>query len=213
MKRAVDLLVAIPLLVLAGPLILLAAAFVRLSSGGPAFFSQIRVGRNAALFRCYKLRTMHAGTASLPTHQVAVGAVTPVGRILRRLKVDELPQLWNVLTGDMSLVGPRPCLPTQKDLIEHRQKLGVYVLRPGIERFGTNPRDQYVGPVVLREGRREVSELPIALPGPVDSMADCFRSPVTASELTFAKCASGRPPDSPQPRCQVAKSPLRGKCL
>jgi O-antigen biosynthesis protein WbqP len=131
-KRAVDFLIAVPLLAVASPVILVAAAWIRLTSAGPAFFSQIRVGQNAVPFRCHKLRTMYAGTAVLPTHQVAADAVTPVGRTLRRLKVDEFPQLWNVLVGDMSLVGPRPCLPIQEELIEHRRRLGVYALKPGI---------------------------------------------------------------------------------
>ncbi len=132
MKRALDLAIGVPCLILAGPIILVAAACVRLSSGGPAFFTQVRIGRNAVPFRCYKLRTMFAGTASLPTHQVAASAITPVGRILRRYKIDELPQLWNVLVGNMSLVGPRPCLPSQNELIGIRSRLGVYVLDPGI---------------------------------------------------------------------------------
>ena len=131
-KRAVDIAIAIPFLILTCPFILLAAASIRLTSTGPAFFSQIRVGQNAVPFRCRKLRTMYVGTASLPTHEIAAGAVTPVGRILRSLKIDELPQLGNVLAGDMSLVGPRPCLPTQEELIRHRQELGVYALKPGI---------------------------------------------------------------------------------
>jgi O-antigen biosynthesis protein WbqP len=132
MRRALDLALALPLAVLALPVVLAAAVWIRLSSRGPAFFSQERVGRHERPFRCRKLRTMYQGTRSMPTHEVSADAVTPVGRVLRRLKLDELPQLWNVIRGEMSLVGPRPCLPVQTELIERRRKLGVYALRPGI---------------------------------------------------------------------------------
>lgn len=132
LKRAVDLAIGIPCLVLACPVILLAAGWVKLSSSGPAFFSQVRIGKDAVPFRCHKLRTMFVDTASLPTHQISASTITRAGRVLRRSRIDELPQLWNVLIGNMSLVGPRPCLPTQDELISHRQRLGVYVLNPGI---------------------------------------------------------------------------------
>ncbi|MDQ2634786.1 MAG: sugar transferase, partial [Pseudomonadota bacterium] len=132
MKRALDLAMAVPLALLACPLVALAAAWIKLSSPGPAFFVQQRMGRHEKPFRCLKLRTMYEGTDTLPTHEVGEGAVTPAGRTLRRLKLDELPQLWNVFLGEMSLVGPRPCLPTQTELIERRRALGVYALRPGI---------------------------------------------------------------------------------
>lgn len=132
MKRAIDLAIAAPLLVLTLPVILLAAMLVRLTSPGGALLSQIRVGKDTVPFECLKLRTMYAGTPSLPTHSVGAAAITPLGRVLRRFKLDELPQLWNVLAGEMSLVGPRPCLPGQHELIECRQRLGVYALRPGI---------------------------------------------------------------------------------
>lgn len=132
MKRALDLALAIPLALLSGPLVALAVVWIRLTSAGPAFFAQERIGRQEKPFRCLKLRTMYQGTKSLPTHEVGREAVTPAGRVLRRLKLDELPQFWNVIKGEMSLVGPRPCLPTQKELIERRRQLGVYALRPGI---------------------------------------------------------------------------------
>ena len=132
MKRALDLALTVPLALLACPLVALAAAWIRLTSPGPVFFAQERVGRHEKHFRCLKLRTMYEGTRSLPTHEVGGEAVTRAGRTLRRLKLDELPQLWNVLKGEMSLVGPRPCLPTQTELIERRRALGVYALRPGI---------------------------------------------------------------------------------
>ena len=131
-KRAFDLIVSAPLLALTSPVLLVAMLVIRATSPGPAIFSQVRVGRGGSLFACRKLRTMHRGTPSLPTHEAPASSVTSVGKVLRRTKIDELPQLWNVLKGEMSLVGPRPCLPTQAELIERRRQLGVLAALPGI---------------------------------------------------------------------------------
>ncbi|MBZ9662173.1 sugar transferase [Mesorhizobium sp. ESP-6-4] len=131
-KRALDLAVAVPMLALASPVLLAAMLAIRATSAGPAIFSQIRVGRGGALFACHKLRTMYRETPSLPTHEAPARSVTAVGKVLRATKIDELPQLWNVLKGEMSLVGPRPCLPTQAELIERRKELAVLAALPGI---------------------------------------------------------------------------------
>jgi len=131
-KRAVDLVVAVLVAPIALPLVCALALIVRLESQGPALFSQIRIGRHGRPFLCRKLRTMFSDTPSAPTHELEASAVTASGRILRRWKLDELPQLWNVMRGEMSLVGPRPCLPVQQELIERRSRLGVLALRPGL---------------------------------------------------------------------------------
>lgn len=131
-KRFIDISGASIGLVLLSPVLLVAGLLVRWTSPGPCIFAQIRVGRNGEPFRCYKLRTMYADTASMPTHEVARAQITPVGQRLRRSKLDELPQLWNVLKGEMSLVGPRPCLPMQAELIAERRRRGVLQMRPGI---------------------------------------------------------------------------------
>jgi O-antigen biosynthesis protein WbqP len=132
MKRALDFFACALFLGLFWPVLLTIIVAIRIQSPGNAIFAQPRVGQNGRLFTCYKLRTMYSGTATLPTHQVAASAVTPLGELLRRFKIDELPQVWNVLTGDMSLVGPRPCLPSQVELLDARQRLGVLQVRPGI---------------------------------------------------------------------------------
>jgi O-antigen biosynthesis protein WbqP len=99
--------------------------------GSPLFYQQ-RVGRHERLFTLLKLRTMSPDTESVGTHEVNPNQVTAWGRLLRKAKIDELPQLWNVLKGEMSLVGPRPCLPSQAQLIEQRGKLAVFEVLPGI---------------------------------------------------------------------------------
>ena len=102
-----------------------------LDTGSP-LFRQERVGRNQKPFTLVKFRTMRPDTASVATHLADASAVTKLGHFLRRSKLDELPQLWNVLKGEMSLVGPRPCLFSQTELIEERESRGVFNARPGI---------------------------------------------------------------------------------
>jgi O-antigen biosynthesis protein WbqP len=132
MKRAFDVAACLLFLLICWPILFVIIIAIRLQSPGSAIFTQIRVGKGGRLFTCYKFRTMYAGTANLPTHQVQPSAVTALGEHLRRFKIDELPQLCNVLIGDMSLVGPRPCLPSQVELVEARRRLGVLEVRPGI---------------------------------------------------------------------------------
>lgn len=130
--RSIDVVAAVGGGLLTLPIVLIVALLIRQDSSGPAIFRQQRVGRGEVLFTCYKLRTMAEGTPAAGTHEVSATHLTPLGRWLRRLKIDELPQLWNVLRGEMSLVGPRPCLPSQVELIEARRVCGVYSVPPGV---------------------------------------------------------------------------------
>lgn len=132
MKRMFDFVAAACGLLLLWPVVLLLIVLVRLETPGPGLFRQIRVGRNEKPFICYKVRTMRVGTANVATHLAPAAQVTGLGAVLRRTKLDELPQLWNVLKGEMSLVGPRPCLPSQVELISQRRIHGIFNMRPGI---------------------------------------------------------------------------------
>ncbi len=132
MKRLFDLLVATVMLLLLLPVMAIVAVLVMLTSKGPAVFAQIRVGLHERPFTCLKFRTMSVDTPNVASHQVSTAAITPLGRFLRASKLDELPQLVNVIRGEMSLVGPRPCLPNQEELIGERRALGVFDVRPGI---------------------------------------------------------------------------------
>lgn len=131
-KRLIDISLALMGLLISAPFLVICIIAIRSGSEGPALFRQTRIGFKERPFACLKLRTMYVGTASLPTHLMDGRAVTPLGVWLRKLKLDELPQLWNVLKGEMSFVGPRPCLPSQTELILARRKLGLFAIRPGI---------------------------------------------------------------------------------
>ena len=120
MKILFDRLSAAFGLLLTAPVVLILIPVIRLTSPGPAIFAQTRVGWKGREFTCYKLRTMAANTRQAATHEISAASVTGIGRILRKTKLDELPQLYNVLIGEMSLVGPRPCLPVQEELIRER---------------------------------------------------------------------------------------------
>lgn len=131
MLRIVDILLAAIGLLFFLPLLFILMAIGLLDTGSP-LFPQVRVGRWQQPFTLWKLRTMRQGTASVATHLADASAVTTFGRFLRRTKLDELPQLWNVLRGEMSLVGPRPCLLNQTELLAERVERNVFDVRPGI---------------------------------------------------------------------------------
>ncbi|MCL4281258.1 MAG: sugar transferase [Flavobacteriales bacterium] len=132
-KRAFDIVFALVFLVLLSPLLLLFALAVALTSPGGAFFRQVRVGRHGHEFRLLKFRTMRPGSEA--KGQLTIGGrdprITGVGYLLRKTKLDELPQLWNVLVGDMSVVGPRPEVPKYVALYNEEQR-AVLSVRPGI---------------------------------------------------------------------------------
>ena len=131
-KRLFDFTAALAGLVVLSPLMVVLAVLVRATSPGPALFIQERVGRHGRLFRCAKFRTMCAGAQAQGTVTTATDArVTTVGRFLRRWKLDELPQLWNVLAGRMSFVGPRPDVPGYADRLQGDDRR-ILELRPGI---------------------------------------------------------------------------------
>lgn len=131
-QLAIDIGFAAAVLLFFGWAMILIGIVIRFNSSGPAIFTQTRVGRHGEPFTCYKFRTMQMGTRQAGTHEVSSNSVTGVGRWLRRTKLDELPQVWNLIRRDLSLVGPRPCLPSQTELIEERRLRGVSEMRPGI---------------------------------------------------------------------------------
>lgn len=131
-KRILDLAICLSLVPFALPICLFAMIAIRCESGGSPLFVQRRVGLNRRVFRLLKLRTMTFRSGDLPSHEVDPMQITRVGTFLRRTKLDELPQLLNVIGGSMSLVGPRPCLPSQQVLIAERERLGLYAFAPGV---------------------------------------------------------------------------------
>lgn len=131
MIRLVDFTLALFGLVFLAPILVVLACVGFIDTGSP-FFRQVRVGRNKRAFTVVKFRTMKLDTASVASHLACSSSVTPFGHLLRRTKLDELPQLWNVIKGEMSLVGPRPGLFNQEELIEVRERFGVFDVRPGI---------------------------------------------------------------------------------
>jgi O-antigen biosynthesis protein WbqP len=129
--RLFDLLFSAIGLIIGLPFLLIITLIGFFDTGSPTLWQE-RVGRHKKPFLMAKFRTMKCDTALVASHLVSASAVTPFGNILRRTKIDEIPQLWNVLKGEMSLVGPRPCLFNQQELIDERERLGVLSVRPGI---------------------------------------------------------------------------------
>lgn len=145
LKRTFDIVVALGGLALGWPVLLALGLAVRLTSPGPAIHWSRRVGRGNREFAMPKFRSMRTDTPDVATHLLEDPArwVTPLGRFLRKSSLDELPQLWSVLVGDMSLVGPRPALFNQHDLVELRTQAGVERLRPGVTGWAqVNGRDE-----------------------------------------------------------------------
>lgn len=131
MTRLFDLILSLGGLIIISPVLLLLAVIGLLETGSP-LFCQERVGRFQKPFTLVKFRTMRPGTGSVASHLVDPSSITRFGSLMRSIKLDELPQLWNVLKGEMSMVGPRPCLFNQTELINERDQRGVFDARPGI---------------------------------------------------------------------------------
>ena len=131
-KRLLDVVLSLGVIVALWWLMIIVWVVIRVQSAGPGIFAQERVGQDQRVFTCYKFRTMYASTPDIGTHEVSLSAVTPFGHFLRGTKIDELPQVINILKNEMSFVGPRPCLPSQSALIKQRRLRGIFDVKPGI---------------------------------------------------------------------------------
>jgi len=134
-RKLIDIGFALAVILFFWWLLLIVWVLVKTGSAGPGIFAQDRVGKGGTIFTCYKFRTMGKDTRQAGTHEISDSAVTPIGAFLRKTKIDELPQVWNILKGELSLVGPRPCLPVQEELVAERAKRGVLDILPGITGF------------------------------------------------------------------------------
>ena len=143
-KRAFDVVSSACGMIVLSPVIAGTALAVKLTSPGPVLFKQQRVGRGKRLFKIYKFRTMRTDTPNLPSHMInANDWFTPIGATLRKFSLDELPQLWNIFIGDMSVVGPRPALWSQFNLVAARDSVGANDVRPGLTGWAQiNGRDE-----------------------------------------------------------------------
>ncbi len=153
MKRTFDILMSLLALIVFSVPMLLVAALVKLTSKGPVMYWSDRVGKNNVLFRMPKFRTMRIDTPAVATHLLGNPDqfLTPIGKFLRKSSLDELPQLFSILNGDMSIVGPRPALFNQDDLIALRTRTGVHVLTPGLTGWAQiNGRDELPIPVKVK---------------------------------------------------------------
>ena len=131
MIRIIDIFLSSLGLIVFSPLIFLVYLIIYLENKSPIFYQE-RLGRKMKIFLVVKFRTMSVGTGNYATHLVDPKSISMIGKLLRKTKIDELPQLWNVLKGEMSLVGPRPCLTSQTELIKARLKFNIYRTKPGI---------------------------------------------------------------------------------
>ena len=155
--RFFDIVFSLLGLIVGFPLLLLLALIGLFDTGSP-IFRQVRVGRHQKPFTLIKFRTMAVDTASVATHLASSASITRFGHFLRRTKLDELPQLWNVLKGEMSLVGPRPGLFNQQELTEERAKRHVFDVRPGITGLAQVSEIDMSTPVLLAETDQKMIE-------------------------------------------------------
>lgn len=131
-KRLFDIIFSILLIVILSPLFIIISILIKIFDTGPLIFYQKRVGLNKNLFIIYKFRSMPINTADIPSNKISKLNLNWVNRFIRRTNLDELPQLCNILKGDMSFVGPRPAILSQKSLIDYREKNNVHLFRPGV---------------------------------------------------------------------------------
>lgn len=159
--RIIDVTLSFVGIIIFLPLMIIILMVGLFDTGSPVF-RQLRVGKNRELFTLFKFRTMRRDTASVASHLASASAITPLGRFLRKSKLDELPQLWNVLRGDMSLVGPRPCLYNQQELIDERERLGVFQVKPGITGLAqVNKIDMSTPKLLAETDARMIRELTV----------------------------------------------------
>ncbi|AXY25294.1 lipid carrier--UDP-N-acetylgalactosaminyltransferase [Suicoccus acidiformans] len=171
-KRIIDFLLSLLALIILSPVFLILAIWIKFDSPGPIFFKQKRVGIDKKHFQIYKFRTMRIDTPDdVPTHQLSDPAafITKSGNFLRRTSLDELPQLLNIIKGDMAIIGPRPALWNQYDLIEERDKYGANDVLPGLTGWAQiNGRDELPIPVKARLDGEYIEQM-----GPVMDLK-CF---------------------------------------